>query len=343
MSTNVWAPVPDSLEEVQAQEPVREVHIDGVAVLKIVKHCNDSLPSMVAGSLLGLDVDGVLEVTYSYPFPTPKEAKEDGDDDGKDDSDGQESQLDMMKMLSDVNMDNNCVGWYQSTYMGTYSTKAVVNYQHGYQSSEGLSDNSVAIFYDPVQSRKGHLNLRAFRLSDEYMELRRSKSNRFFNPSNILVEIPLKIKNSGHISGFLRCLQDSHADKVSSDFEVLALSGGESIMEKNLELMSSWTDDLLLEEQHFQAYGKANVKQRQEQMRWLHERYMENEERRENGDPLLPTSLREVKPLPEVPAKMEASLVMGQLDVYTSQLAGQVDSTVENLRGTSVLHKPIDV
>jgi hypothetical protein len=28
--------------------PVREVVIDGLAVLKIVKHCNDNLPSMVS-------------------------------------------------------------------------------------------------------------------------------------------------------------------------------------------------------------------------------------------------------------------------------------------------------
>lgn len=32
------------------------------AVLKIIKHCTESLPQMVAGSLLGLDQTGVLEV-----------------------------------------------------------------------------------------------------------------------------------------------------------------------------------------------------------------------------------------------------------------------------------------
>jgi hypothetical protein len=30
MASTVWAPVPDSLEEAQAQLPVSEVHIDGV-------------------------------------------------------------------------------------------------------------------------------------------------------------------------------------------------------------------------------------------------------------------------------------------------------------------------
>ena len=55
---------------------VREVQIDGLAVLKIVKHCDENLPTMVAGSLLGLDVNGVLEVTYAYPFPAPTKSSD---------------------------------------------------------------------------------------------------------------------------------------------------------------------------------------------------------------------------------------------------------------------------
>jgi len=98
MSASVFAPPPDSLEEVQAQEPVREVHIDGLAALKIVKHCNENLPSMVTGSLLGLDVDGILQVTYAYPFPTPRtENTEAGQDGIEADIDGQEYQIEMMK------------------------------------------------------------------------------------------------------------------------------------------------------------------------------------------------------------------------------------------------------
>ena len=54
------------------ESTVSEVTIDAVAVLKIVKHCHDSLPTMVAGSLLGLDTNNRLEITYSYPFPQPK-------------------------------------------------------------------------------------------------------------------------------------------------------------------------------------------------------------------------------------------------------------------------------
>ena len=37
-----------------------------------MKHCKDSLPHMVAGSLLGLDQKGVLEITHSFPLPLSK-------------------------------------------------------------------------------------------------------------------------------------------------------------------------------------------------------------------------------------------------------------------------------
>lgn len=48
---------------------VKAVQLDGQVVLKIVQHCNDSLPQLVTGQLLGLDVGHTLEVTDSFPFP----------------------------------------------------------------------------------------------------------------------------------------------------------------------------------------------------------------------------------------------------------------------------------
>ena len=35
---------------------------------------------------------------------------------------GASYQLDMMRNLREVNVDNNTVGWYQSTYLGSYQT-----------------------------------------------------------------------------------------------------------------------------------------------------------------------------------------------------------------------------
>ena len=171
-------------EPLEVVERVKEVVIDGVAVMKIIKHCNDSLPTMVAGSLLGLDINGVLEVTYTFPY---------GADD--DDLDGRDYQIEMMNMLRDVNIDNNCVGWYQSTYLSTMCTNDVVGYQYSYQSSEELSDNSVVIMYDPLLSRteNGKSVMRAFRLTEEFIEMKKNKRNQYIDPAGILEDLPVKI------------------------------------------------------------------------------------------------------------------------------------------------------
>ena len=53
---------------------VDRVHIDGMVVLKIIKHAHASLPQFAAGSLLGLDEANTLDVTSTFPFPQSKGA-----------------------------------------------------------------------------------------------------------------------------------------------------------------------------------------------------------------------------------------------------------------------------
>ncbi len=38
-------------------------------LLKIIQHCNEALPQLVTGQLLGLDVGQQLEVTDCFAFP----------------------------------------------------------------------------------------------------------------------------------------------------------------------------------------------------------------------------------------------------------------------------------
>ncbi len=322
-----------------APAPVREVIIDGLAVLKIVKHCNDNLPTMVAGSLLGLDVDGALEITYSYSFPG---AKTEGDAavEGVSELDGGEYQIEMMRMLRDVNVDNNCVGWYQSMYLGTMCTNDVVNYQYSYQSSEELSENSIVIMYDPIQSRKGTLVMKAFRLTEKFMELKRNKVNKFIPPADILEEIPLKIKNIGYVSAFLRCLQDSHRNELDCEFEALSLANGEAHTEKHLDLLSNAVDEILNEQQEYQKYASSSSKTRQEHIRWLNKRLQDNAEAREIGNPEESTSLKTsgLRPLPDAPQRTDHLLMLGQLDRYCQQVNEHVDVSIHKLLLTTQLN-----
>lgn len=327
------------IQPVQPVPLIQEVVIDGLAALRIIKHCNENAPTPVAGSLLGLDIGKTLEVTYSFSFPQPKTADSESNGD-IDDLDGGEYQIEMMKMLRDVNIDNNCVGWYQSMYMGTICTNDVVNYQHSYQSSEELSENSIVIMYDPFLSRKGEIILKAFRLSEKFMEIKKEKLNKYINPSDILEELPVRIRNSGHISGFLRTLQDTHANELDNDFEPLSMSNVETTLEKHTELISTWINDLINEQQRFQMYVRSTSKLRQDQMRWLSKRIQENREAREMGEYESSTRFIDsgLKPLPEPPARNDHLLMAAQLEKYSQYLNEHIGTSLQTLTLTNQLN-----
>lgn len=322
--------------EVETIQPIREVVIDALAAMRIVKHCNESQPTMVAGSLLGIDIGGVLEVTYTFSFPVPK-TEADPSLDGVEDLDGAEYQIEMMRMLRDVNIDNNCVGWYQSMYMGTVCTNDVVNYQYSYQSSEELSENSIVIMYDPALSKRGELILKAFRLSEKFMEMKRNKVNKFIKPAEILEELPLTIRTTGHSSAFLRCLQDSHEEAMDCDYDALNMSNNDNFLEKHLELLGSWVDDIVGEQQKFLQYIRNNSKLRLDHLRWLQKRMQENKKAREDGEMELSLKLEEsgMKSMPDVTSRNDHLLMLAQLDKYCHQLNEHLGTTIHKLALTS--------
>lgn len=315
-------------EENQQRQPIREVVVDGLAVLKIMKHCNDNIPTMVVGSLLGLDYNGILQISYTFPFLGAKT-----DSNEIEEVAGEEYQVTMMRMLEEVDVDNNCVGWYQSTNLGTICTNDIVNYQYSYQSSDVLSTNTVVIVYDPILSKNGKLIMKAFRLSDKYMEIKRRNLNDYIPPSEILQELPIRIKNVGHVSAFLRCLQDSHKSEIDNDFFPLSLSSHDTYTEKYLEFLSSLLDDFVQEQQRFIQYSKNVSKPRQDHMKWLMRRFKENAERQEAGEEILPTRFEDsnLRQIPEAPPRTDLLLELGQLDRYCDQLNELVDNSLHKL------------
>ena len=164
---------------------MHEVAIDGLAVLKIVKHCKDALPNLYIGALLGLDQHGVLEVTHSFPAAEEREERDDYSD-----QTSEKYQMEMMTSLREVNVDNNIVGWYQSMLLGTFNLLKLIQNLSSYHES---IPNSVVILYDPVQTANGSLTIRAFRLSGDYRALAARAMNEYIEPSRIFEELPLKV------------------------------------------------------------------------------------------------------------------------------------------------------
>lgn len=162
------AAAPAERAPLEDRPQIEVVELDALVLLKLVRHCKESLPTFVTGQLLGLDIGRTLEVTSCFPFPS----RDDADLAPEDDKDGAEYQVEMMRCLRNVNVDNNTVGWYQSTHLGSHMTESCLEHQFHYQ--EHIR-NCVVLVFDPMQTTVGHLHLRAFRLTDAFMALYREK------------------------------------------------------------------------------------------------------------------------------------------------------------------------
>lgn len=97
----------------------------------------------------------------------------------------------MMRHLREVNVDNNTVGWYTSTYLSSFLSESLIHDQFNYQTT---ISKCVVVVYDPLkvrmpcalqstsrasrstvlghaQTNQGELSLKAYRLSDAFIEL----------------------------------------------------------------------------------------------------------------------------------------------------------------------------
>ncbi|KAJ6401258.1 hypothetical protein OIU84_016633 [Salix udensis] len=247
--------------------PLRAVQIEGLVVLKIIKHCKELSPSLVTGQLLGLDVGSVLEVTNCFPFPIREEDEEI-------EAEGANYQLEMMRCLREVNVDNNTVGWYQSMLFGCFQTVELIETFMNYQ--ENIK-RCVCIIYDPSRANQGVLALKALKLSDSFMDLYRSNNftgeklrEKNLSWVDIFEEIPIKVSNSALISAFMTELEDD-TPVTQCDYDRLQLSTS-PYLERNVEFLIECMDDLSIEQQKFQYYYRNLSRQQAQQQAWLQKR-----------------------------------------------------------------------
>lgn len=326
---------------IEAEERVKEVHIEGLALLKIVKHCHDSLPQMVTGSLLGLvnSGTGILEVTHAFSFPESRanERKNDPrsaasiaageDDDGgvAGGLEGHEYQLEMMRMLREVNVDNNCVGWYQSMYLGIYSTAALLENQWSYQTD--LSPNAVVILYDPMQTAHGNLMIHCYRLTEECLDYKTNSKNTYIDPNKIFEEIPVKLTNPGLVRALLADIITDGSTAAATSSLMQSVATGSSLtvnadttfdrldlstnpyLEKHLEFLCSWVDDLASEQQKFQYYTRQ-LNQGKRGSEWRNKN-KSGEAEEGDGEGWASSS---------APRRMESLLISNQIRSYCNQM-----------------------
>ncbi len=319
--------------EVPETPPLHSVQIDGSVILQIAKHARDSQPSLVTGQLLGLDVGSTLEVTSSFPFPSQSSSENANNKEDIQEEEGAHYQLEMMRMLREVNVDNNTVGWYQSTIMGSYFTEELIETFIDYAES---IERCVCIIYDPtVNDSDGQFGLKAIRLTDAFLKTHKEVNGKFETSkikdrglkwSDVIEEVPIVVSNSVLVSAMMKQL-DANADgKIERDENKLTKEdlnrlhlNANTFSTKSLEFLGESMDDLENERQKVAYYHRANHRLQQQKNAWLQKRKAENAQREKSGLAPLSEENPDTRKMSE-PSRLETYLIFNQVNQYAKQL-----------------------
>lgn len=313
----------------QRSSTLRVVEVDSLVIMKILKHWSDFHPVPVNGQLLGAEARDKLEVTNCFPLPQKKEVlaalqqeKLSGDLEERVDEEFDRYQDKMTELMHDVSVDCFTVGWYQTIAFAELQQKEVLESLVAYQE---LVDKAVVLCFDAQKHAEGRNAFKAYRVSPDFLH----KFHSFeadvtqyskLSPSDILVEVPLMIRNA-----FLTeaCL----LDWVES---TTPLTGGSlcwgfqqsAAMERGLSEVAVCLDILGEEQEKVQRYQRDSLKQQQLHKQLTEKRRLENEQRRLRGEPLLPaevegTALRQVEP----PSLLPSLLLQSQTAQHTEDVS----------------------
>uniref|UniRef100_A0A671RS61 Eukaryotic translation initiation factor 3 subunit H n=1 Tax=Sinocyclocheilus anshuiensis TaxID=1608454 RepID=A0A671RS61_9TELE len=292
--------------------------LNSPVVMKIIKHYQEEGQGseLVQGVLLGLVVEDRLEITNCFPFPQHTEDDADFDE--------VQYQMEMMRSLRHVNIDHLHVGWYQSTFYGSFVTRALLDSQFSYQHA---FEESVVLIYDPIKTAQGSLYLKAYRLTPKLMEICKEKDfsadglkKASVGNENMFEEVPIVIKNSHLINVLLWELEDKST--AADKHELLNLSSS-THLEKSLQMLMDRVDDMSQDIVKYNNYCCSLSKQQQQKHQYI--------QRRQH---------KMFKP-PQPPPRMDTLLIASQINTYcqtikefTSQNLGKL-FMAEALQGTS--------
>ncbi|KAI9292387.1 hypothetical protein K502DRAFT_319868 [Neoconidiobolus thromboides FSU 785] len=346
--------------DVEGKIPITSVQLEGIVLMNIIKHCRENFPSYSSGLLLGLDFNEVLEVTNSFAFPSVSENKS---------INAAQYRAEMIRHYREVNIDSTTVGWYVSSQLNDFLTSSFIETQASYQRS--LGNKCVALVHDVSRSAIGSLHLRAYRLSDSFMEL--YQSNKFTSKSlsdsnltfeNILVEIPIIIHNPDIINAMLHELVDDSevleaslntgpsirfntpalpsSSFISPNYGILDLNI-EPYIERNLENLLESLEDYSNEQNNFQYHSRNLAREKSRIQSYLQSKHQENEARVARGQaPLILETEEQVYAkfkLPAEPSRFDSLLTNYQINSYCKQLNQFTGPTLTKMYATQGLQQ----
>lgn len=190
-----------------ATERITLVQLEGLALLKIIRHCDSAVVDSVFGTLCGLANGSTLEITDSF------RVRDDLPDERK-------YTMDMLQNLGNMGVDNYNVGWYRCAFYNEFFKKDIADVHFKMQDQIPFS---VLLIYDPIATRHGRLAIRAFRLQDEVLKTFKKDpvcsietlSDANVSTHDIFEEVPIVLHNHHLIHGFLFELRQERAININ--------------------------------------------------------------------------------------------------------------------------------
>merc|ERR1719263_173260 len=222
-----------------------------------MKHCRQNSPQPVTGQLLGLDIDGKMQVTHSFGYV------QQGTEEAAHQDEGEEYSLAMQRLLREVNVDANSVGWYQTTHLGQFFSNTTIETQYLFQREIPCS---ILLVYDPLQAAIGKTSFKALRLTQQFMNRHAELQGNTgalndFPASEMFIEYPVYIHSPAIVEAFL---VDWSLMDASSTTQIEALDTENQVfLERNMQLLINALQDLGEEQNKLQAYERQAGRQGQ--------------------------------------------------------------------------------
>lgn len=345
--------------DVIKEVPLKAVRVEALVVMKIVKHGSQTFPTTATGSIVGMDSDGLLEITNTFQFPTVDVANTDSHQNSSNSSNDASAiasaaprqkanivyQNEMIKHLKEVNVDANNVGWYTSAAMGNFVNLSFIENQYHYQKD---NERTVALVHDVSRSSQGSLSLRAFKLTPTFMAA--YKEGKFTTESlkaskltfkDILAELPVEIHNTHLLTSFLHqlpglpqqdkieppnSLSDLREDPIKQQLhpsvENLDLSI-DPFLEKTCDLLLESIESHYTDLNNFQFYQRQLGREQAKIAQWQTKRKAENAARAAaKQTPLPEDEWQRLFKLPQEPSRLEGMLNAKQVEQYSKQVDG---------------------
>ncbi|KAL0951088.1 hypothetical protein HGRIS_007826 [Hohenbuehelia grisea] len=313
--------------DIEAEIPLTCVQLDGLVVAKILKHTRESTSSSAHGLLLGLDLDGTLEVSNSFPL-----VHHSSDEDDKSSKSAARYQASMLRSLKEVQSDDSVVGFYQATTLGAFFNQSLLETQAVHH--EKLRHGGIVIVHDLSQAARGNASFRAFRLTRAFLEAHKKLISHRLTFSSILEEVPLKIRTSLLLSSFLGTLTETSrspladASPASATSSLLppsfnALNLGTANVTRNLEQIIEAVDSYRTEEGNLAYLSRQIARERAKADNYVAKRQEESAARVAQGlAPLPEEDVSRLFKIPAEPSRLESMLLLGQIDAHAKNLSG---------------------